>query len=330
MKVNFVVEDFGAFKYLGCATAAKNLYKGLSGKIEVAWNEKTYNFDIAHFHTFGPSSMLYAKRFKGVKIITAHSTPNLNIQNIALPFLVNWIYKPLYNRFDHIIAVSNKCKRELMEEMRIKKDVTTIYNGIDTKAFKPDNTKRKTFRDRYGINEDEILVLTVAQRTPRKGVYDFLETAKRFPDLKFVWIGGFPYGGFSKEYLKIKRAIEKRSINAMFPGFIEDITEAYSAADVFFMPSYAEGHSIVMLEALAMKLPVIARDLEEFREAFDDNLIYFKDIEDISEKMFDGKLLDEYRKKTRVVEKFDIEKIAIQHIELYEKLLQEKHGRRSR
>ncbi|HEC89425.1 MAG: glycosyltransferase family 1 protein [Thermoplasmata archaeon] len=321
MKVNFIIEDFGAFKYLGCATAAKNLYRGLSDKIDVRWNEKTYDFDIAHFHTFGPSSLLYAKRFKGVKIITAHSTPNLNIQNIALPFLVNWLYKPIYNRFDHIIAVSNKCRRELIEEMGIRKDVTTIYNGIDIENFKPDNGKRKTFRDRYKIKEDEILILTVAQRTPRKGIYGFLETAKRFPNLKFMWIGGFPYGGFSKEYLKIKRAIEKRSDNTIFPGFVEDITEAYSAADIFFMPSYAEGHSIVMLEALAMKLPVIARDLEEFREAFDDNLIYFKDIEDISEEMFDSKILEEYRGKSRIVEKFDIEKISVEHIKLYEKLI---------
>ncbi|RLF52809.1 MAG: glycosyltransferase family 1 protein [Thermoplasmata archaeon] len=320
MRVNFIVEDFGAFKYLGCATAAKNLYNGLQSKIDVEWNEKTYDFDIAHFHTFGPSSMLYAKRFKGTKIITAHSTPNLNLQNIALPFLINWLYKPLYNRFDHIIAVSNKCKRELLEEMKIKKDVTVIYNGIDTKAFKPDKGKRKTFREKYGIAGDKILVLTVAQRTPRKGIYDFLETAKRFPNIIFIWIGGFPYGGFSKEYLKIKRAIEKRSSNAIFPGFIEDITEAYSAADVFFMPSYAEGHSIVMLEALSMGLPMIARDIEEYHEAFGDNLIYFKDLNDITENDFDKKMLDEYRRKTKVVERFDIEKTATEHIKLYEQL----------
>ena len=322
MKINFIVEDFGAFKYLGCATAAKNLYRGLYGKIDVSWNDKSLLYDIAHFHTFGPSSLLYAKRFKGIKIITAHSTPRLNIGNITMPYLVNWLYRPIYNSFDHIIAVSEKCKREIVEDLKIKKGVTTIYNGINTTAFKPDMTKREKFREEYGIKKDDTVVLTVAQRTPRKGIYDFLAVARRFPHIKFVWIGGFPYGGFSKEYLKIKRAIEKRSDNTIFPGFIEDIAEGYSAADVFFMPSYSEGHSIVMLEALAMGLPIIARDLEEFREAFGDNLIYFNKIENIGNNIFDSNILIDYRKKTKVVKRFDIENIVDQHIELYKQLLE--------
>ena len=322
IRVNLIVEDFGTFKYLGCATAARNLYKGLSKNIEVSWNDKSFSYDIAHFHTFGPKSLLYARKFKGKKVITAHSTPNLNIGNLAMPFLVNWLYNPIYNYFDRIIAVSNKCKRELIEEMRVKRDVVTIYNGIDTENFKPDAEKRKNFREKYGIEKDEMVILTVAQRTPRKGIYDFLEIAKHFSNLRFIWIGGFPYGFFSKDYSNIKKMIERKTSNVLFPGFIEDITTAYSASDIFLMPSYAEGHSIVMLEALAMQLPIIARDLEEFREAFDDNLIYFGDKIELKDYLSDENLLEEYKEKTVVVKKFDIDKIAQQHIDFYEKLLE--------
>jgi glycosyltransferase involved in cell wall biosynthesis len=280
MKVNFIVEDSGPLKYLGCATAAKNLYKELLKKINISWNDKSFKFDIAHFHTFGPGSMFYAKRFKGKKIITAHSTPSLNIGNLAFPRAVNWLYNPIYNSFDHIIAVSEKCKNELID-LNCKPNISTIYNGIDTKKNTPDNSKRNKFRDKYGIKKDKTVILTVAQRTPRKGIYDFLKIAKKFPKFYFIWIGGFPYNIFSKDYAKVNNEIKNCSKNAIFPGFIEDISEAYSAADVFFMPSYAEGHSIVMLEALSMGLPLIARDVEEFREAFNDNLLYFSDINEI-------------------------------------------------
>ena len=58
------------------------------------------------------------------------------------------------------------------------------------------------------------------------------------------------------------------------------------------MPSYAEGHSIVMLEALSMGLPLIARDVEEFREAFGENLLYFNNIEELDEKKFDKNKLE--------------------------------------
>jgi len=320
MKVNFIIEDMGKFKYLGCATAAKNLYNGMSDKIDISWNDKSLDFDVAHFHTFGPISLIYAKRFKGKKIITAHSTPNLNIGNISFPLAINLLYRPIYNQFDHIIAVSEKCKRELIE-MRIKKDITTIYNGINRERFKPDQQKRNKFRKQYNIKPDEIAVLTVAQRTPRKGIYDFLSVAKRFPKYRFLWIGGFPYNILSKEYGKIKKAIENRSDNTIFPGFVEDILEVYSAADVFFMPSYAEGHSIVMLESLSMKLPMIARDIEEFREAFGDNLIYFNDAKTIDKKTFNKDLLKEYSEKTKdAVKNFDIDNISNKHISLYREI----------
>ena len=320
MKVNLVVEDMGPFKYLGCATAAKNLYNALRGEIEVGWNDKSVDYDIVHFHTFGPISLWYKKRSRGKKIITAHSTPRLNYGNLAAPSLVNWLYTPIYKSFEHIVAVSEKCKKELEKELGLKK-VSVIYNGIDIKRFSPDKEKGKRFREIFKIADDELLVLTIAQITPRKGVYDFLDVARRFPGFRFVWVGGFPYGLFSKDYFKIKKLISMKSKNCIFTGFVPDIVGAYSAADVFFMPSYAEGHSIVMLEALAMGLPILARDLEEFREEFGNNLIYFKDKEDVKEEMFDRKLLEEYKKKTKVVKKFDIERVANEHVNFYEKLL---------
>ena len=320
MKVNFIVEDKGVLKYLGCATAAKNLCNELSKKIEISYNDSSTDYDLAHFHTFGPRSIWYLKRFKGKSVITAHSTPNLNTGNLAFPGLVNWLYVPLYNMFDHIIAVSNKCKREL-ETLHCKPEITTIYNGIDTKGFIPDKEKGLKFRNELGIKRDELLILTVAQRTPRKGIYDFLKLAKKYPKYKFLWIGGFPYNLFSKDYKKVSKAIENSSSNAIFPGFVEDIIQVYSAADAFFMPSYAEGHSIVMLEALSMGLPMIARDVEEYREAFDDNLLYFSSLEKLSDSSFDKKTLETYKKKSASVKQYTIDKVAQEHIKLYERII---------
>jgi 1,2-diacylglycerol-3-alpha-glucose alpha-1,2-galactosyltransferase len=320
MKINFIVEDKGPLKYLGCATAAKNLFNALKKKIDISYNDPSYEYDLCHFHTFGPKSIMYLKRFKGKSVITAHSTPNLNDGNLAFPRLVNWLYVPIYNQFNYIISVSKKCEREL-HEIGCKPPISTIYNGIDIDKFKPDSNKRKRFRELYNISEDSLVVLTVAQRTPRKGVYDFLKLARQFPEYTFIWIGGFPYYLFSKEYRKVIQAINTHPTNTLFPGFVEDIFEVYSAADVFFMPSYAEGHSIVMLEALSMKLPMIARDLEEFREAFDDMLLYFSNVQDIKKEMFSKKTLTMYKKKAEQIKKYQIDKIADEHIALYEKIL---------
>jgi len=320
MNVNFVVEDSGTFQYLGCATAAKNLYKALQDNIDISYNDPSRDFDIAHFHTFGPRSLWYLKHFKGTSIITAHSTPHLNHGNLAKPWLVNWLYIPIYNRFDHIIAVSEKCRQELID-LDCKPSITTIYNGIDTNRFHTDATKRKRFRAELGLTDKDLLILTVAQRTPRKGIYDFLTLAQRFPEHQFLWIGGFPYHLFSKDYARIKQALRHKPLNTLFPGFVEDIFEVYSAADLFFMPSYAEGHSIVMLESLSMGLPMLARDIQEFREAFTDHLQYFSSVEDIEENMFSKERLQEYKEKTTIVDSYHIDTIATQHMDLYHQLL---------
>ena len=319
MKVNFIVEDSGAFKYLGCATAAKNLYKKLSDHIDISYNDPSLSFDLAHFHTFGPRSLWYHHRFKGKTIITAHSTPQLNYGNLAFPSLVNWLYRPIYNRFDHIISVSKKCEKELIE-LGCTPPITTIYNGIDTTVFQPDEHKRKRFRKKLQLSEKDTLVLTVAQRTPRKGIYDFLKTAEHFPDYQFLWIGGFPYSLFSKDYHNIKKALKNKPDNTIFPGFVKDIFEVYSAADLFLMPSFAEGHSIVMLEALSMNLPMLARDTEEYKEAFDGMLQYFKSIDDITPEMFSESTRKKYKEKAKQVSKYEIDLIAQQHTKLYEKL----------
>ncbi|MBS3777806.1 MAG: glycosyltransferase family 4 protein [Candidatus Thermoplasmatota archaeon] len=320
MKVNFIVEDSGAFQYLGCATAAKNLQRELSKKIEISYNNSSLDFDVAHFHTFGPKSLWYFHRFKGKSVITAHSTPRLNEGNLALPELVNWLYRPIYNQFDHIISVSEKCRKELIE-LGCKPRIKTIYNGIDTSLFQPDNIKRKKFRKEMNLSDQDTLVVTVGQRTPRKGIYDFLQTAKRFPEYHFLWIGGFPYSFFSKDYRKIKNMLKNRSKNTYFPGFVEDIFAVYSAADLFFMPSYAEGHSIVMLEALSMKLPMIARETEEFKEVFNGSLQYFSSVNDLNKDMFSIEKQQEYQQKAKEVSKYHIEDIANQHIHLYEKIV---------
>ena len=61
------------------------------------------------------------------------------------------------------------------------------------------------------------------------------------------------------------------------PGISADVINAYNGADVFFMPSYAETFGLVILEALACGVPVVARDIPEFHEIFGNNILYFSD-----------------------------------------------------
>ena len=149
----------------------------------------------------------------------------------------------------------------MIRRFRIVPDVPTtlIPNGVDREKFRPDPERRAAFREKYRIGEDERVVLTVAQQTPRKGIYDFLSLSHKHPDIRFIWVGGFPYGRFSQDHSRIEEKKSQAGRNVLFTGFVDDIASAYCGADLFFFPSYAEGLPIVILEALATGLAVVAR-----------------------------------------------------------------------
>jgi glycosyltransferase involved in cell wall biosynthesis len=324
MKINIFVEDLLFFKYIGCSTAAKTLYRELSKMpdMDISWNSKSSDFDVVHYHSFGPLSLLNRKYSRGVKVLTAHSTPRVNQGNLAFSSTINQYYPGIYRRFDHIINISAPCQREI-DEMLPDMSSTLIPNGIDREYFRPDDDKREKFRDRFNIDDDEKVVLAVAQQTPRKGIYDFLELSKKHPEIKWVWVGGFPYGVFSADYFQIKKMKKNCKSNIIFTGFVPDITEAYSGADVFFMPSYAETFGLVVLEALACGLPVVARNIPEFREIFDDGVHFFGTLDEASTVINDD---DSLRKSSEVArqftEKFDIKHIARMHCDLYRRLIE--------
>ncbi len=325
MRANIFVEDIFFFKYIGCSTLAKTLYRQIHEKhpYDVAWNSYQPDFDVVHYHSFGPMALTHRSYSKGVKILTAHSTPRLNDGNVAFSTIINNQYPKIYGKFDHIIAITPPSLREI-EEMLPDMPTTLIPNGVNREKFCPDEQKRRRFRNCIGVAEEATVVLTVAQETPRKGIYDFLKLAEMMPDVTFVWVGGYPYSVLSKDYAKIELMKRKSGENVIFTGFVPDITEAYAGADIFLLPSYAEIMPMVLLEALATGVPVVARDIPEFREVFGDASLLFSDIYEAEGFMRDENALRRLRGISRpFTERFDINRIAEEHMNTYKRLAED-------
>jgi len=324
MRVNIFVEDFLNLKYLGCGTAAKTLYRQLSSMpdMEVSWNSKGRDFDIVHYHTFGPVSLLSRRFSKGIKILTAHVTPRLNEGGLAFSKYITRYYPYSYRKFDHIITLVDGSRSEVRQIAPFV-PTTTIPNGVDRNYFNMDKVKRKSFRDRYKISGSEKVVLAVGQQTPRKGIYDFLELAKLYPEIHWVWVGGFPAGLFSKDRFKIEKMKNNCGNNVIFTGFIPDIAEAYNGADVFLMPSYSEILVLVILEALSCGLPVVAREIPEFTGIFSGVAQFFNNVEEAGELIAEDGKLKQYSIRSRdFTEQYDIKKVANMHYDLYRKLIE--------
>ena len=79
--------------------------------------------------------------------------------------------------------------RQLLESYGLKKPVYSISNGVDTEFFKPDPAARSALRARYGLGEEEKVVVSVGHMIARKGLPEFLELARRMPEARFLWFG---------------------------------------------------------------------------------------------------------------------------------------------
>ncbi len=174
--------------------------------------------------------------------------------------------------YRHIVCVSNGTADLLYKRGWSKDTVSVITNAID-----PQNWKIP--RDRTILNEyiqesqGEIqVVLTVGRLVKRKGVAWFIsEVMPTLPNsVHYIVVGSGP------EHNTITKAIETQNLQHRVHvlGRVEDdvLRKLYGAVDVFIMPNIQvqndiEGFGIVVIEASASGLPVIASNLEGIRDA---------------------------------------------------------------
>ena len=105
---------------------------------------------------------------------------------------------------------------------------------------------------------------------------------------------------------------------------MDEIVKAYSAADIFIMPSYAETFGLVILEALSCGLPVIARDIPEFHDIFDERILFFGERVTAASLLEDRGALQACASRSRDYSgQFDIRDIGQRHLKLYHELMNE-------
>ena len=124
--------------------------------------------------------------------------------------------------------------------------VEVHYNTIDKTVFKPTPSD---FRKRYGL-EGKFIILGVASVwEPRKGLKDFFKLAKMLDDKYAIVLVGL-----SKKQLA---DLPKNVIGIMRTNSPQELAEIYTAADLFFNPTYEDNYPTVNLEAEASGTRVI-------------------------------------------------------------------------
>lgn len=226
--------------------------------------EDTY--DIVHLNTVLPDAWRMAGRARreGKKVVChAHSTMedfrnSFVGSNLAAPIFKKWICS-CYNRADLVLTPTEYARR-LLSHYGLHAPIIPISNGIDTSFFRREPGQRARFREKFGFGEQEKLILCVGLPIERKGILDVIFLAGQLPEYQFIWCG------HASPWLlpqRIRRAMAEAPANLHFPGFLnrEELRDAYGGCDLFFFPTQEETEGIVMLEAMAMEIPVLVRDI---------------------------------------------------------------------
>jgi glycosyltransferase involved in cell wall biosynthesis len=228
-------------------------------------------YDILHFHLFGAN--LCAKPLAimaGHPAIIVHDQCN-DASREKNPLLL--AADAFWNRrSDRVIAVSESTRSYLLDREDLPDDlVTVIPNGIDAEVFKPaSEPQREESRDAMGISRDCFVIGGVGRLVAQKNFTLFMDIAARVlsgnPSAVFVIAGTGPQG----EELKAKAATLGIADRVRFLGHVSDRLALYHALDALLMTSDFEGTPMVLLEAMACGLPVVASAVDGIAEVCSD------------------------------------------------------------
>ncbi len=221
---------------------------------------------IVHINTVFPDSVAEALRAKrrGQRVVWfAHSTQedfrnSFPGSNLLAPLFRRWI--TFCYQIGDVIITPTEYSKKLLKSYGIKKTVYVLSNGVDTDYFTPDQSARMKLRENFLLDKSAKVVISAGIPIERKGILEFIEAAKKMPDVTFLW-----YGNLSRSLIKkkVQDAIDTAPGNFCFMGYVpqSELRTAYQAADAFLFLSHEETEGIVVLEALACQTPVILRDI---------------------------------------------------------------------
>lgn len=150
-------------------------------------------------------------------------------------------------------------KQAIVNFDRIKDKCTVLHNAVDIEVF----AQGRPIRETIGLAEDDLVVCTVAQIRHGKGIDLFLDAAEQLLDhtrkLKFVIAG--PRAADESEYFDevMKRlTVGPLKDNVIYLGSRSDIPDLFASSDVFLLATRGETFGMVVIEAMAAGVPVVA------------------------------------------------------------------------
>ena len=234
----------------------------------------TGRYDVVHFH------LPYAAAFG--QLVVA-SLPDTSRPGIVYTEHSLWDRANLVNRVllrgsmgsgERLVAVSQASYDAL--PISLQRRAETVVHGVDLSQSDSLVARRAEFRtlarSEFGVNEDEILFLTVANLRPEKGYDVLLDAAKTIADddlpIRFAAVGRGPL----RDTLRARHAELGLGDRFQFLGQRDDVLQLLAGADAFVLASRHEGLPVALMEATSVGLPIVASRVGGIPQVLEDEV----------------------------------------------------------
>jgi glycosyltransferase involved in cell wall biosynthesis len=215
------------------------------------------HYDVIHFHATGPGILSFIARLTGQpSVATIHALDQQREKWGVLARHALSLAEKTVMLFANEVTVVSETLRRYMRE-RYDKLAYCVPNGLATKAAEPAGA----LLERHGL-EPRGYLFFASRLTPEKGCHDLIKAFNRTRSPLKLAIAGAP--GSAQEYYEQLQSLADPS-RTVFLGLLQgdELAQAFSNAHTFVLPSYIEGMSIALLEAIAYRLPLIVSDIPE-------------------------------------------------------------------
>ena len=289
-------------------------------------------YDFVHVNSSFAHTYRFVKKLqkKNIPVVVhGHSTYEDFRESFRLWKLIEpWFDRNLtrlYGVSNYIITPTNYSKKLIENYPCTKCPVEAISNGVILEEYAYNQKKVNKYREFFNIKDADKVVIGIGLLFKRKGLHDFIEIARKMPHIKFIWFGHLNKLLCTSE---INKAIKNKPSNVYMPGYIDGdvIKGALQGADLCFFPSYEETEGIVVLEALASRIPLLIRDVPVYEDWLTDRVNCYKgknneEFINLIEEIVHNDNSKIIENGYKIAENRSIEKVGKQLIEAYKKVI---------
>lgn len=233
---------------------------------------RTQHYDIVHAHTETGGILLRLSMSADSNtkyIYTAHGMSFYKGSSLKSQLIYKPIERFICKKMDCNIAI-NQEEFEILSKWN-KSTARFVHGaGFDLDAIANAAVDVDKKKAELGIPTDRKLILSVGELNENKNHAVILKAISKIPEEQrpYLLICG---EGEKREELKSLASSFGYENSLFMPGYRYDMPEIFKIADLFVFPSYHEGLSFALMQAMAAKLPVLCTKIRGNTELLDDN-----------------------------------------------------------